>query len=131
MSGPGTPLPRGGIQAAFADTDDLLVEKQRWNQLAAMRAVIGQCRACGGDLLAVPPSEHDAQGEDDEITWYEASCAQCGKEYAAPNGRVFRRSTSHRETPRDWLSARERRDAEQRRAMSSIKTADRAHRQTY
>jgi hypothetical protein len=109
-------LPPGGINARFVDSEDLLVGKPRWNELAAVRAVIGQCRACGGDLQAIEPSEHDAQGEDGEITWYEAKCRDCGREIAAPNGRMLARSSAHREMPRGWLERRNRRDDADRKA---------------
>jgi hypothetical protein len=109
--------PPPGVNATFVGTDDTLVSKGRWNQLAGMQAVVGQCRACGGDMEALAPSEHDAQGEAEQITWYEARCRACGKEVAAPNGRIFRRSSAHLETPRAWLETRASRDAEERKQI--------------
>jgi hypothetical protein len=117
-----SPLPRRGIASGLTDADDLLPEKIRWNQLARMRAVVGTCGylGCPGELLAIEPSQHDAQGEDEEITWYEARCEKCGKEYAAPNGRVLRRSSAHAETPSQWLAERERRDGELRKVTRKV-----------
>jgi hypothetical protein len=111
MSPPGEP--EGGINGHFVGTDDTLVSRMRWNQLAATRAIIGRCRACGGDVQAIEPTEHDAQGETGQVTWYEMKCRVCGRESAAPNGRIMRRSGAHRETPRGWLEARESRDEEE------------------
>jgi hypothetical protein len=111
MTEPTPSLPRGGgINGALIGADDTLPDKQRWNHLAEIRAIVGQCRDCCGDLQAVAPDEHDAQGEEGEVTWYEARCMSCGKVVAAPNGRVFRRSSAHRETPGDWLEGRRARD---------------------
>lgn len=109
--------PGGEINATFADRDDTLVTKARWNELAAIRAIIGTCHylGCGGNLQAVEASVHDAQGETGRVTWYEAKCNRCGREVAAPNGRVMRGSAAHGETPRGWLESRAQRDAETRR----------------
>jgi uncharacterized protein with PIN domain len=116
----GNQLPEGGINSSLIDQDDLLPGMLRWQQFAAIKAIVGRCRACSGELQAVEASEHDAQGEDGEITWYEAKCKSCGKEVAAPNGRTFRRSSAHRETPRGWLEQREKRDGEERRATRAV-----------
>lgn len=98
--------------------DETLVPKMRWNELAGIAAIVGSCRECAlhgrhGDLVALAPSAHDHMGEDGEVTWYEARCRACGKEVAAPNGRVMRRSSRHTETPRGWLERRAGRDEEQ------------------
>lgn len=110
------PVPQGGLGSPFKDEDDLLPPMTRWQQLAGIRAIVGSCRVCGGDLQPIEPDEHSSQGEAGEITWYEVKCRTCGKETAAPNGRTFRRSSLHRETPRGWLDRREKGDGDQRRA---------------
>lgn len=114
MSGRDGP-PAGGIHPSLVGADDTLVTKMRWNQLAETRAIVGRCRDCGGDLRAIEATEHDSQGEEGEVTWYETRCRVCGRERAAPNGRIMRRSSAHRETPRGWLDARERRDTDERK----------------
>lgn len=115
-------LPSAGINSGLVGGDDTLPSKMRWNQLADLKAVVGSCRSCSlanrhGDLVAIPASMHDHMGEDGEVTWYEARCLACGTEVAAPNGRVLRRSSRHAETPRGWLEAREKRDADERRML--------------
>jgi hypothetical protein len=109
-------LPRGGINTALVGNDDTLVSRLRWIELARLRAIVGTCRECQGSLQAIEPDAHDHSGEEGQITWYEARCATCGEEIAAPNGRIFRRSSRWSETPGDWLSGREKRDGEERKA---------------
>jgi hypothetical protein len=113
-----TDPPRAGLVPTFVGTDDTLPPRTRWTQLAEMGAIVGSCRVCAlnnrhGDLVAVAPSGHDAQGEDGSITWYETRCLACGDERAAPNGRVMRRSARWAETPHGWLANRDERDQEQ------------------
>jgi hypothetical protein len=116
----GGDTPAGGVHPVFVGSDDLLVAKPRWNQLAGTRAVVGQCRDCGGDLQAIEATEYDSMGEAGQVTWYETRCRVCGKERAAPNGRIMRRSSAHRETPRAWLDTRERRDADERKQSRQV-----------
>jgi hypothetical protein len=105
-------VPPGGLSRGLVGNDSTLVSKVRWNELARMGAVVGTCRepGCGGALHAVAPSEHDAQGEDGAITWYETRCTNCGKELAAPNGRILRRSSLQGEMPSGWLAQRRAND---------------------
>lgn len=112
--------PTGGISPGVAGTDDTLVSKAKWNQLAEQRAIVGVCRypGCGGNLQAVESSAHDHSGEDGQITFYDARCVACHREVTAPNGRFLRRSGLHAEAPRGWWEKREERDAEERRARN-------------
>lgn len=112
-------VPPGRLSSAVVGNDDTLVPKRRWSELAAMGAVVGQCRVCNGNLKAIPPSEHDTQGEDGQITWYETRCDNCGRETAAPNGRILRRSSLHSEMPSGWLERRQQRDREEAKARQT------------
>jgi hypothetical protein len=112
-------LPEGGLSRGVVGSDDTLVTKMRWSELAKINAVVGTCRECQGALHALVAGEHDAQGEDGQITWYDAKCQRCGKEYAAPNGRVLRRSSLNNEMPSGWLDQRRQRDREEARARQT------------
>lgn len=123
MPSPSTP-PSRGISQALVGADDTLVSKVRWNELAGIHAIVGTCPGCGGGLKAMPSDRYDHGGEDGHVTWYEAACVQCGKEVAAPNGRVFRRSSLNGETPRGWLDGRQARDEEERNRRAGVATPD-------
>lgn len=108
-------LPEGGVSSALGGNDDTLPSRMRWNHLADIGAIVGQCRrGCGGALVPIKAGPHDAEGEDGQITWYEVRCLGCGDETAAPNGRILRRSSLRSEMPSQWWETRERRDREQK-----------------
>lgn len=117
------PVPTGGVNDRFVDSEDALVPKSEWERLARMRAQVGRCRRpeCDAPLRAIPADEHDHSGEDGAISWYEAVCDN-GHEVAAPNGRVLRKSSLHMETPSGWWEQREARDKATREASQGATT---------
>ena len=108
-------VPRRGLSERVVDQDYTLVSRAEWVRLAGIKAIIGRCQGlgCGGDMQAIDPDEHDRSGEPGEVTWYESRCARCGREVAAPNGRVLARSGLTSEQPRGFQQAREERDQQE------------------
>lgn len=105
----------GGIARHLVGADDALPSATLWNRLVDAHEIVGTCRhpGCVGPLQPLPV---EVGGETGQVSWYEARCLSCGREVAAPNGRVFAHSSAHGNTPRGWLDARAARDAEDRQA---------------
>lgn len=75
------------------------VDSRQWLRARATGDLVGDC-SCGGYLA---PGEVYHNGH---VEWYEARCITCGREVAAPGGRVLRRSSRHAEQPAGWWEQR-------------------------
>lgn len=87
--------------------DDGSINTVAWNRAAECGEHVGTCRHCGSYLLADPT--HQNAG----ITWYGGRCTNlggCGRDFAAPNGEVLRRSARHSEMPAGWWALRTKKE---------------------
>jgi len=77
------------------------IDGDAWRSAADAGELVGLCRAagCGGYLetVRVPPGDDGAA-----LLWYAAACQTCGREVAAPGGRVLGRSGRHADSPSFW-----------------------------
>jgi hypothetical protein len=85
------------------------IDHAAWLRACAAGELVGTCRWCG-DQLAPRPAE-----EVSKIWWYEADCRTCTKIYAAPGGRILKRSSRHTEQPAQWRTERNKRLKDQRK----------------
>lgn len=75
------------------------VDHAAWLRARATGELVGDC-VCGGYLQ---PGESYTVGHTE---WYETRCVTCGRETAAPGGRILRRSSRHAEQPSGWWAQR-------------------------
>lgn len=94
-----------GIYRRFTDAAGYL-HTTAWNRAAESGDLVGDCRRCGGHLLASPTHQNG------NMTWYGARCTypQCGYEIASPNAQALKRSSRHSEMPEGFWIQRTNRD---------------------
>lgn len=80
---------RHGLWPRFVTKDDesptgARVDTRAWNSAVEDGRYVGDCRFCGAHMRPQPTETHN------RVVWYTATCVNCGKEIAAPNGDLAR-----------------------------------------
>lgn len=86
--------PVGGLHHYVVDSTGIVLERA-WLDACAAGLSVGGCvvRRCGGHLEPRRPTDIG------RTRWYEAACATCGHEVAAPHGKVLLGSSLAEDQP--------------------------------
>lgn len=94
-----------GLYRRVLAKDGYHIDDAGWKRARAEGAFVGTCRHCGGYLKAQPtPPEHHRNP--DGPSFAEAECVSCGHQFAAPMGKVLRRSGINSQQPGQWRAGR-------------------------
>lgn len=100
----GTPL-KPGLFGKLVQFRTATIDPAAWREAAEAGEVIGRCRhrGCEGYMVIDDPPTYGQP----ELRWFMARCSTCTQEVAAPNGRVLRTSSAHREAPDFWAKRKD------------------------